>query len=230
MATINLSISSKVDSITHKAPILFRFVGGRGFIFRVKSGLYINPYRWSDKESRAIIPRLATAEQKELVRLQKQLDELSNIIIESFTNADKTLVSKQWLESIVDNYHFPNRQVEVEIQRTFFDVFNEYLTKRKLSEWRIRAYHVVIRALQRYELYKQAVTHKSFTLDFDTITPKTLQDYEEFLRSEHKFYDKYPAIYKAVPESRTPQPRGQNTINGILTKLRTLFIWAGKNG
>ena len=28
------------------------------------------------------------------------------------------------------------------------------------------------------------------------------------------------------PEPRTPKPRGQNTINDIFTKLRTLFNWA----
>ncbi len=53
-----------------------------------------------------------------------------------------------------------------------------------------------------------------------------MQDFEEFLRNEYVFAEKYPAIYEAVPESRIPQPRGQNTINGILTKIRTFFIWA----
>ena len=28
------------------------------------------------------------------------------------------------------------------------------------------------------------------------------------------------------PESRTPKQRGQNTINDVFTKLRTLFKWA----
>ena len=32
-----------------------------------------------------------------------------------------------------------------------------------------------------------------------------------------------PFVY---PETRTPKPRGQNTINDIFTKLRTLFNWA----
>ena len=28
------------------------------------------------------------------------------------------------------------------------------------------------------------------------------------------------------PETRTPKPRGQNTINDVFTQLRTLFNWA----
>ena len=36
----------------------------------------------------------------------------------------------------------------------------------------------------------------------------------------------YKPIFEAVPESRIPQPRGQNTLNDVFTKLRTFFIWA----
>jgi len=32
-----------------------------------------------------------------------------------------------------------------------------------------------------------------------------------------------------VPESRDPKPRGQNTVNGLLTKLRTFIIWSVDN-
>ena len=39
-----------------------------------------------------------------------------------------------------------------------------------------------------------------------------------------------PEIYEAIPETRTPQPRGQNTINGILTKMRTFCLWAVSEG
>ena len=36
----------------------------------------------------------------------------------------------------------------------------------------------------------------------------------------------YKPIYDAFPETRTPKQRGQNTINDVFTKLRTLFKWA----
>ena len=82
--------------------------------------------------------------------------------------------------------------------------------------------------MKRFELYKQ-VKDSQFLLDLDTITPIILSDLDSFLRDEHTLFEKYPIIYEEVPESRTPQPRGQNTINGIFEKIRTFFIWAVDN-
>ncbi len=109
-------------------------------------------------------------------------------------------------------------------RQTFFEAYEEFIEKRKLSDWRVRAIQVVIRALKRYELYARRTVDRRFTLDLDTVTSLVLGDFEEFLRNEHTFCEQYPEIYEAVSESRTPQPRGQNTINGILTKLRTFFL------
>ena len=43
MASIELSISSKEDKVTHRSEILIRFVPFRGANLRVKSGLFISP-------------------------------------------------------------------------------------------------------------------------------------------------------------------------------------------
>jgi integrase len=84
--------------------------------------------------------------------------------------------------------------------------------------------------LQRYELYASKNTKQPLKLDLDSITPDTLRDIEKFLRDEHIIFKTMPEIYKAVPESRTPSPRGQNTINGILTKIRTFILWSINEG
>lgn len=185
-----------------------------------------------DKEGKIIIPRLATPEQKELVKLQKQLDELCNVILEAFTNTDKSTISKQWLETIINRYHYPEKYEvkEPEPIYTFFEQFDEFLDKRKLSEVRKRNFRVIGRALQRYELYKSKTTRKTFALTLDTFTTDILRDLEKFFKQEHIICSKYPEIYKAISESRTPQPRGQNTINDIFTKLRTFFLWAIDSG
>lgn len=100
----------------------------------------------------------------------------------------------------------------------------------KFSEVRERNYYVVIRALQRYELFIRKKQGPVFALSFDTFTPAMLSDFEDFLRHEYKYHEQHSDIYEAVPESRVPQPRGQNTLNSILIKIRTLFIWANKIG
>ena len=226
MARITITLSSKQDKITRKSPLLFRFVGGRDFIYRVKSGLYIAPNRWDSAKEEPIIPRLDTPERKDLVILQKKLDELKNLIIEAFTLADKATVNKAWIEQIIDKFHHPEKYERS--SQTFFETFDEFLEKHKLSEVRKKNYRVVWRALQRYELYTQQIHGERFHLTLDNVKVDTLQDLEQFLKSEHQLCldERFKVIYEAVPESRTPQPRGQNTLNDIFTKLRTFFRWA----
>lgn len=231
MARITITLSSKQDKITRKSPLLFRFVGGRDFIFRVKSGLYIAPNRWNADKEEAIEPRLDTPEKKEIVRLNKQLTSLKSTIIEAFTHADKSTVDKAWLEQIVDAFHHPQKYSEKR-KEGFFEVFDEFLEKRKLSDVRKKNFKVIRRALQRYELYIRTTVDSDYSLTLDDVKLDTLQDLEKFLKHEHLLCqeERYKPIYEAIPETRTPQPRGQNTINDIFTKLRTLFLWAIDTG
>ena len=53
---------------------------------------------------------------------------------------------------------------------------------------------------------------------------------KHFMRNEHKIFVEFPDIYTEIPEKRTPQMRGQNTINDIFTKLRTFYLWAIEAG
>lgn len=97
-------------------------------------------------------------------------------------------------------------------------------------------------ALQRFELYRRINVSMKFRLTFDVVTPDILREFESFLRKEHTFFTrdeetgkficsaKYRPVYDAFPETRTPQARGQNTINDVFTKLRTFFRWAVGQG
>ena len=233
MATITLSLSSKLDKVTNKSEILIRFVGGRNCVLRTKSGFYILPKRWNAKDEKAIIPRLATAEIIALTKLQSSLDLLCNTILESFNAADKSTVDKSWLELLVDKFHFPDKykQKKVEAPLSFVKLFDKFLADRKLSDVRKNNFRVISRAIQRFELYYQATEDENFVLALEAITPDTLRKFDKFLRDEHELCTKpkYKVIYEAFPEKRTPQSRGQNTINDVFTKLRTFFLWAIDN-
>ena len=39
----------------------------------------------------------------------------------------------------------------------------------------------------------------------------------------------YPSIYEAIPEKRTPQPRGKNTLIDCFSRIRTFFLWCLDN-
>ena len=81
MAIINFYLSTKIDKTLSKSQILLRLVYGNGMALRAKTRIFISPERW--KDNRIIIPRLQTNEQKELLKSQKQLDDLQSIILDS---------------------------------------------------------------------------------------------------------------------------------------------------
>jgi site-specific recombinase XerD len=228
------SLSEKFDGVGRKE-ILIRYKSGK-YAARAKSGIYVLP-EWYNfvvgNQSEHIYKgkRIITDEMKEIQSYhEKQKAQLSGInilISEELKTIDRN--NSDWLRDCLDKYYQRGRYApmigETESKQSFFDVFNEFLDKHKLSDVRKNNFKVVLRALKRYELYKQE-KQKKFILSFDTFTVDTLDDIVIFLRQEYKLSETHPELYEQVPESRTPEPRGQNTINGILTKIRTFFIWS----
>ena len=107
--------------------------------------------------------------------------------------------------------------------QTFFESFDEFLQIRPLSDARKKSFLCMVRTLQRYELYIQK------PISFDNFTPEMIRGLSGFLKNEHEFYQGHPELYRLKPTRYPPKPRGQNTINDILTKLRTFFLWAVDN-
>jgi len=212
-----------------RANVRFRLRDGRGIQLFHASELEIDPANWDATRQEIKAKVLYDAEKR--AAFNKAVADRKNMMLEiHHTAATKEALTSDWLEAEIDKRLHPEKYIAEEHRQTFFEAYEEFIEKRKLSDWRVRTIRVVIRALRRYELYVRRTVDSRFTLNLDTITPLVLRDIEEFLRNEYTFYEQYPDIYEAVPESRTPQPRGQNTINGILTKLRTFFIWANDVG
>lgn len=224
MATIFRKLSPKADKATGRHEILLRFKQGNKLDQRAKSNVFISIKYWDDNEKVIHIKdRLQTDETTYHVNAKKKLAEIEAHLSEAFLKADKTLLPAGWVQEVIDRHNFPERyEAQDQVpEQTFFGLFDEFLEKRKLSEVRKRNFRVIYRTLQRYEL------HKGVSLDVDTWSDDTFLDLDKFLRAEYTLVDtpKYKKILKEIPESRTPQPRGQNTINDIFTKLRTFLLW-----
>ncbi|MFR9545891.1 MAG: tyrosine-type recombinase/integrase [Rikenellaceae bacterium] len=224
MAKILKRLSAKVDKQTGKSEIMFRFVGGFRIEARAKSGIFIDPKTWNEKKGEL---KSATFG-REQAEIKTKLDTLCTIILNTFTETEPSKVNGEWLTSLIDKFHYPEKyEIKEETpKQTFFEVFDEFLEVRKLSDVRKRNFRVIYRALQRYEIYKD------ITLDLDTVTDAILRDIDKFLREEHILCDKpkYQRVLKVIPERRPPQPRGQNTINDIFTKIRTFWLWCIEEG
>ena len=228
MATVTAFVRTTRKK-SDKVHIRFRLRDGRNIQLFHKSEIEVNPALWDSAKQE--IKAKVVCDADERMRIATKVPARKKLMLEIYNAAgNKDILTSDWLDIEVDKRLNPEKYNLNERPQTFFEAFEEFLEKRKLSEWRIRAFQVVIRTLKRYELYAQATQDDSFTLSFDGITPLVLRDIEEFLRNEHSSADEYPEIYEAVPESRKPQPRGQNTINGILTKVRSFYIWANDVG
>lgn len=235
MATITLSLSRKSDKTTHNHEVLIEFWHGRSIHQRAKTNVFVHPDYWSDEQQTIVIPnwRLLTDEKKqikdELQHKSDRLNQIVSLVQSSFQAADKNNIAKDWLKYLINGFNFPEATAatdEGQPQQSFFDVWNTYIDTHKFSDHRRRQNRVIWRTLKRFELFKGL----SFT--FDNITADTLRDFEKFLVDEHKLVDqkKYQKVLDKIPESRTPKPRGQNTINDFMLRLRSFYIWANDNG
>lgn len=88
MAKINKTLSSRVDRATGKSEVMIRFVAARLLTLRARTGLFVPPERWNEKTGDVRISTIKTPEQKELLTVQRQLAELSNLILERFSSTE----------------------------------------------------------------------------------------------------------------------------------------------
>lgn len=107
-------------------------------------------------------------------------------------------------------------------------MFDEFLLKHPLSEVRKKNFRVVKRALMRYELFVRETCPgmKDFVLDINTVTKDTLADIWQFMENEYTYAEKYPEIYAAISEKRTPKPRGKNSLIDSFSRIRTFLSGA----
>lgn len=142
------------------------------------------------------------------------------------------------MQETIDQFTWPEQYAKKEepVHKSFFELYYIFLTsKENLSEGRKKHYKVFINILKRYELYTKEY------LNLGTLTPQSIQDIADFMKNEHTFFkttpegvkvpkSKYQDIYRLVPETRLPGPRGDNYIRSELKILRTFVLWAIKNG
>ena len=221
--------TAKKNDTDTLATVYFRLRDGKKDI-KAASELTINPNHWS-AEKQGFKDRVALVSEKEKLAFNSHVRNIVTLITQSYTNE----ADGKWLSETIERYHHPQRfQTEdalaEEIKLQVIPLFDEFLEKHKLSEVRKKNYRVVKRGLQRYELYVRTTKRgqKDFTLYVDDVTSDTLRDIWDFFENEYRYCQLYQAIYDAIPEARTPQPRGKNTLLDCFSRIRTFFYWCDK--
>ena len=110
MSTIRRSLSTRVDG-DGKSEVYLRFSGGRGKVFRVKSGIRVPASRWNARTGDVVLPRIATPEQEELLEARRRLDELCNMLMAEYASADKDAVDSEWFAAAVHRFAHPDARV-----------------------------------------------------------------------------------------------------------------------
>ena len=229
MATVKAFIRNSKSDKNKSANVRFRLSDGRlscgGIQLFHKSEIFVLPEKW-DEERQQIKTRCLIDEQ-ERETFNNAILARKKTILDIYKKIGKTLTSEE-LKIEIEKALNPEKY-EVSTP-SFFDTFLYFLEKHNISDTRKKHYLVLFRSLQRYELYiRKDVKREKFTLEFDNVTPETLHDIADFFSKESEIRLEYPEIYEQCPQYHNPKTRGQNTINGLLTKLRTFFIWAVDN-
>ena len=223
MAKITASLSSRVDG-RGKSEILLRFVGGRDFIFRLHSRISVAPARW--KDGAVVIPRIETKEQQELKATARSLEELEAFLLDEFARADRTAMTREWMQEAVERFHHPERSAGGHAGLTH--LFSEFINTRRssVSALRIRHYEVTRHALERWEKVLGR------TLVADRFTKEDVKEFQRFLSLEHTLVSKkkYKALYAKIPKRELPGERSRNTLIDYTSILRTFFHWARGEG
>lgn len=229
-ATAFIRKTASKNDTNSVATIYFRLRDGKKDI-KAASELTINPNHWSS-EKQGYKDRVALVSEEKKQALNNEVQNILNLINQNYTPESDS----EWLSALIDKYHHPNRyktkeEIEAENKPILLELFSEFLVKHKLSEVRKKNFRVIQRTLARYELYVRATKkgQKDFTLDVDTVTPETLRDMWDFFENEYQYYELYPSIYETIPEKRTPQPRGKNTLIDCFSRIRTFFLWCFDN-
>lgn len=234
MASITRTLSAKTDK-TGKAEVLLRISIDRNHKQRVKSGIFIPTNRFRDGE--IIKPRANRKEAEELTQIENSLIELERHILSLCQQNNPETLTKEFLLNSINKFQHPDQDVET-IGFDFFNAINDYIVSTGLSQSSINRYKVLIRALKRFEMYKQRQPKgKDFQLTFEVLTDSVVGEFVEFFRDEPNLFEEYPDIYEEVPavtrtmrKPRKPEQRGENTIIGKLKMLRAFINWAIKQG
>ena len=224
MATIYLSTSTRTDGRGY-TQIYLRLSGGKGVTPRAKSGVFVPAHLWNEKKQRLNVPRFANDEQREVLTLQHTLDDLTAYIHEAFASLpDRAEATSEWLAEAVADYHNPKGKKNQTANDELTEAFERFLTEKRYSRSRSFSFRRVIRSLHRYG----AIRDREIT--FDAINERMMADFERFLIDENRYANDptYADLY--VDAKDATEERSQNTINGMLTQLRTFFRWAVSQG
>ena len=196
-----------------------------------KTFIMVAPEKWDPKtedlKAKVVMP---LSEREEF---SDQIHNLRKYIRQCYDkDVAKNLVSKQWLITVLAEY-CKQKDAPLPKEKTvsFEKLFTKFLKEHRLADTRKRQMLVVMRAVMRFELYKQKSGSKSFRFNVKTMTNAIMKEFWNFLKNEHKISKDYPEIYKEVKDCQSViSQRSNNTLVGFIKRLKVFFSWCIEEG
>ena len=233
MASITLTLSSRLNKDTGKAEVLLRYRNTREVALRAHTHVFILPKFFTDGKI-TIKNRLITPEVHEAQEAEAAIDRIIAHLTEKGNNKPVSDFTQDWAQDTIDRLLYPENYKNPESDEPYFqDRTEEFLKFKKISPQRNKSYRCIFGIIRRYELY----TGKPINLDKST--PETLVSIEDFLRNEHKLFEpkkeKYRTVLKPVRKykyawdnsfhERTPLQRSDNAIVTYMSAVRAYWRW-----
>ena len=215
------------------APLYVRMVDGRAFHQAVKMRTLVNPNMW-DKKGECIKSRvLCTPEERE--RIDKDVNNLRSYLLETYNEAKKKGKTDipNWLAKNVDKFYSASgnpKPKKLSVKVSFDELYDKFLSERKLGEGRKRHYEVLRRMIHRYESYAKCSQGRvRYSFDVVKVDKGVLDNLYDYIENEYEYVETYPRILEDNPEARDIKPRGENYMSSVFKEVRAFFNWAYKN-
>ena len=150
MATLTRNITKGINPMG-KAELLLRLSVSRNLVVRLKTGLWVAPERFN--KGAFSLPKDPAA-RAEIRAIEYKLIDIERFLINLCETTNPDALTKDFLLAQYDLFLHPKPEKKKRQPKEpdFFDIFEEYIEKKNISEWRIKHLRVLKRALMRYEL------------------------------------------------------------------------------
>ncbi len=183
--------------------------------------------------------RLETEDVKHHRDMTKRLEEMKRYIFEQYEVADKDSITGTWLRDVVEKFNHPDKQQKC--VKSFFELVEDYLEKKKMSKDSESIYRVFIRSISRYEGFIRATDkrRKKFVFDINLVTKDDIEGYADYLHNEYSLSMKMPTLFKkllteypaCLKKGRNIiEKRGENTVIKMMSRLKALFNYFFEKG
>lgn len=234
MATIYQRLSKKVQQGTRLCEVLLTLKNGNDYFVRGKSGIFITPDNFKNGGiwvNRRKVGNDIEYHEKQLLKMQQ----LEAHILKKTNETQKVDIDSEWLRDVIHDFHHPKQHDDgKKCKKKLETLINEYLAVKTFSSGYRRSVNVVFRDILRFERYKQLTDNKRYTFNPGTVTHYDIEQLVAYLRNEPQLCAQNEELFKDIlriaPSGMCRgkngiQQRGENTIIGLMKKVKAFFHW-----